>query len=221
MKKLNNKINISLSAAGLVMLALSNNALGEAGLSAAIGPVAAPVTANVNFEVNVAKIMLLRVGDWGDTANKISWNNGFNSGLTDPKINTAATKDDWDKTATANQITATDDETETDKAGDGALKVAAYSNIGSDLTLRAVAVEFLPVGGGALPVGGPTLSNITVTNTDGSISHPDFNDANGITLSPTAGVINLEDTWSYTYTPAANTAGGEYTASVVYTLATI
>lgn len=210
-------IKLAVMASSLVVVLSAGSALGEANLSHTTdGSKPANVTAKVNFKVKVPKVMILRVGDWGNTQNTVDWDYAFGiTGLADR----AATQDDWDKTGTPGATGASGD-TGAD-GSDGALQVAAFANTGSNVTLKATSTDFTATtGGGATQ---PHLSEISATNS-GDITHPtlvDSGDSAAVTLTATNGVVRATDTWTYTYTPTVAPVGGTYDASVVYTLASI
>ena len=218
MKKLNTPILVS----GLMLAALSGNTFGQAGISfGANGANPADVSANVNFKITIPKIMILRVGDWGNKNNTVAWTQAF--GITNFN-DRAANETHWTKTGTAGALsTATDDEAESDKAGDGILKVAAFGNVGSDLYLSANSTEFTATtGGGATQ---PSLVEITAAHAGGTagITHPTLVASGSSAAVPLAhinGVVRLEDTWAYNYAPTGGVVpvGGVYDGSVTYTL---
>lgn len=206
-----------------LLLAMTSAAFGEAGISYNASGAPADVTANVKFKINVPEIIILRVGDWGKTSNTntVTWDYNFGAGLTSPTANGAATSAHWTAitaTAPAAQDASSDDETETDKAGDGALKVAVFSNTG-DVRLKAETVtDFAAVSAG---YNKPSLSEISATSSN--ISHTALNGFAGgtVDLANAAGLVQKTDTWAYKYTPTVNPAAGTYNAEVKYTLANI
>lgn len=210
-------IKLTVIASTLALALGAGSAMGEANLSHTTdGSTPANVTAKVNFKVKVPKVMILRVGDWGNTQNTVNWDYAFGiTGLADR----AATQDDWDKTGTPGASGASGD-TGAD-GSDGALQVAAFANTGSNVTLKATSTDFTATtGGGATQ---PHLSEISAANT-GDIAHPTLqNDGDGtdVTLTAINGVVRATDTWTYKYTPAVAPVGGTYDASVVYTMASI
>lgn len=225
------KLNTSILASGLMLVALSGNTFGEAGISYNTAGKPADVTANVKFKITIPQIMILRVGDWADSVNTVEWKYAFgtNTNLTSPTENAGATEAQWNETVTAPLSTATDDEAASDKAGDGALKVAAFANTGANLNLVATTVsDFVST----TPVTGavqPHLSEITATNANSSIGHPLLvntaaaSSAAPVVLTAINGIVRATDTWTYTYTPLAGAipTGGEYNAEVSYTLTSL
>lgn len=215
------KLKLTLLVSSLALSMLSGNVLGEAGISYNSSGDPADVTAQVKFKITIPKIMILRVGDWAGSVNTVEWNYAFGTSLSDPSANVDATADHWNKTGSPSSLAATsDDESETDKAGDGILKVAAFGNTGADLSLSATSTDFTSTTASG---NQPHLSEITAANT-GNITHPTLVNSGqsaAVTLANANGVVREFDTWAYTYTPASVPAGGVYTASVVYTLATL
>lgn len=202
---------------------LSGTAFGEAGISTRMGGAPADVTANVRFQINVPEIIILRVGDWSNTVNTVVWNYAFGAGITNPTNNGDATNTHWDKiTASAPdaQNANSDNEGAADRATDGALRVAAFSNTGSVSLTAATVTDFAAISTG---LNKPSLSEISATGT-GSINHEPLNGFAGsgsVTLGHTGGIVRLTDTWQYTYTPTVNPAAGTYNAEVQYTLVNI
>lgn len=213
------KLKCSLLAAALASAMFATNVLAEAGISYSSTGKPADVTAQVNFKITIPQILILRVGDWESTVNTVEWNYAFGTTLADPSVNVDASVDHWDKTGSPSALAASaDDEAETDKAGDGVLRVAVFGNTGADLTLTANSTNFTP----ATP-SQPNLSEITAANT-GNVPHPILKDSglsDAQTLSNTNGIVREIDTWAYTYTPTNIPVGGTYNASVVYTLASL
>ncbi|QQZ28642.1 hypothetical protein HMY34_07685 [Thiothrix subterranea] len=211
----------SLLASSALLLALTGTAFGEAGISSKVGAAPDSVTANVNFKIKVPEIIILRVGDWGNTKNTLIWDYAFGSGIAETS-NTDATSAQWGKiTADAvdPQNANSDNESASDKAGDGILKVAAFSNTGDVRLTSAIVTDFTAVTAG---FNKPSLSEISATD-GGSIAHTALNGFTGgtVDLTNTAGLVKLTDAWQYTYTPTNNPAAGEYNAEVKYTLANI
>lgn len=213
----------SLLASSALLLALTGTAFGEAGISSKVGAAPDPVTANVKFKIKVPEIIILRVGDWGSTANTLIWDYAFGSGLTNPTSNADATSVQWDKITASTvdpQNANSDDESASDKAADGSLRVAVFSNNGNAHLTSAIVTDFAAVAAG---FNKPSLSEISATS-GGSIAHNALNGFAGsgtVDLTNAAGIVKLTDAWQYTYTPTNNPAAGEYNAEVKYTLANI
>lgn len=216
MKSLKNPLLVS----SALLLALSSSAFGEANMSFS-GPSGTPaaVNANVDFTINVPKILILRIGDWGATTNNPTWNYAFGghaslSGATPSYTGGNASQSDWDA------LTNTDPDAET-ATTDGTLQVAVFSNFGSvDLSISAVSAFT----GGTSGYNQPLLSEISATNAGGTtpISHADLDDftvGNTKNLPATAGIVKATDAWTYKYDPSVTPAAGTYGASVTYTLA--
>lgn len=229
---------LALASLGMVMaLGVSKVAVGEADISYTTGATPEAVQANVKFKVVVPKVMILRVGDWGATANEVSWAYTFGlSGIT-PGTLGDGTEAQWDLANGAAGVDAdADTEANGDKANPGTLNVWAFSNAGDDVTITAETVTaFARTNAGTTTIDAganqPQLSDITVT-TGGVIAHPasgsdNFADAASgttvATIADTNGIVSLKDTWKYTYTPPANTppVAGTYDAEVKYTMASI
>lgn len=211
----------TLLASSALLLIMTGTAFGEAGISYNASGAPADVTANVKFKINVPEIIILRVGDWGDSSNTVTWDYNFGAGLSSPAANSDAASTHWDKiiaNAVAAQDASSDDESAADKAGDGSLKVAIFSNTGN-VRLKAEAVtDFAAVASG---FNKPSLSEISATGT--TVAHTVLNGFAGgtVDLTNTAGLVKLTDAWKYAYTPTNNPAAGTYNAEVKYTLANI
>lgn len=207
MKKLNTPVLVS----GLLLAVLSGNTFGEAGISYSTTGKPAPVTANAKFKITIPQIMILRVGDWGDTVNTVEWNYAFGAGLSTAS-NATAIKTQWDATDTVATPTSTNNE----------LQVAAFGNVGIDLTLESEIVSDFDTDNdpATVPVGGqPLLSDVTAVGTAGGIDHPAW--GTDVSVGAINGVVRKTDTWTYTYAPTVVPVGGVYTAEVQYTLAAI
>ncbi len=98
-------------------------------------------------------------------------------------------------------------------AGPGAVNVEVISN-GGNITIT----ELNDGGGVGLIDGANNISyaQIITADTSGNISAPTLSDAGGNTSSiAPAGVTNLSDVWTYTYTnPATPPAAGTYGGSI-------
>lgn len=202
-------------------LGMSKVALSEAGLSYESDGVTKPqpVTADVNFRITVPKIMILRVGDWGATENEVAWIYKFGLAGTDTQ-NGDGLEDHWNKTGS---LSNQDANTDTDAADttDGTLKVMAFANLGTDVTLKATSTDFVSTTGAT--GNQPHLSEIVVDGAS-NIGHPvleDSGDSAAVTLTATDGVVRLTDDWKYTYKPDPSKppVAGIYTANVKYTMA--
>jgi len=78
------------------------------------------------------------------------------------------------------------------------------------------------VGGLGTGVGNISLSEITVTTTDGALNTPTLSDAGGNTSQPTlsgGSVTNRTAIWTYAYDNTTTPAGGTYDAEITYTAA--
>ena len=103
-------------------------------------------------------------------------------------------------------------------AGPGAVNVDVISNGGN------ITITELNDGGGAGLIDGAnniSYARIITADTSGNISAPTLSDAGGNTSSIiSAGVTNLSDVWTYTYSnPATPPVPGTYTGRVTYTAA--
>ncbi len=162
--------------------------------------------ADLKLKVVVPKIIILRVGDIGSKINEITWS----------AIGTTATDEVYNgsipPTTTSVPFAVSDDETDADKEVDGAVKVQVFGNAG-DVTLTSGATTDLSDGGSlSIPI-----TYFSASDT-GSLTHPGL--VNGsTTLNNTNNIVNLSDTWTYTYNynVANPPAAGEYTTIITYT----
>jgi hypothetical protein len=101
-------------------------------------------------------------------------------------------------------------------AGGGAVNVDLISN-GGNITIT----ESNDGGGTGLNSLSGSISYAQVNTTDGSIPAPILSDVGGNNVSIlSAGITNLSDVWTYTYTnPAAPPLPDTYTGQVTYTAA--
>jgi hypothetical protein len=214
------KLSAATSAVFLVSAMSYQTAHAEAGISVTTnGDTPAPVTANVKFKIVVPKVMILSVGDWGATANTVTWNYDFNGALS-ALSNADATSAQWNA-VTAGTIAASNADADDSGVSDGKLAVKVFGNVG-DLDLTATAIsDFDEIESGYAK---PALSEISAIATSGTVPHTNLDGFAGTgttELGASAGIVFKEDEWTYKYTPAAgNTpAGGTYDAEVQYTLA--
>jgi hypothetical protein len=167
------------------------------------GAGAVTATARVGLSVQVAKLILLRVGSTNSTVDTLSWTAtvGTGAGLTAPLTSGgASTNAPW--TGAAPTITPS--------ADPAALDVFAWTNAsGSTLTCST--------GAGWNNPGGPAFTDFTVTTGGSAPNHPGANLGCGATANLTANNL-YAGTWAYALggTPA-NWLAGTYTATVTYT----
>lgn len=203
---------------------LSGSAIGDAGISYdPNGGTPKPAQAQVEFKITIPRLMILRVGDWGGQVNTVEWNYAFGNLGTealDGKIGGArASEDQWKLANTSGTAGAMIANKEDEKPADGILDVAAFGNVGQDLTLFPTSKDFNVA---VADTAQPHLSEITAGGS--KIPHPKLADndvGEKVSLKHTKGIVSLQDKWQYTYTPGSTPVGGVYTATVVYTLAAL
>ena len=186
--------------AGACLSLLGTNALAEStyGYNAAGTGVAA--NARLNLVINVPKLILLRVGSSGATVDTLTWNSGL-TWATAPGTLTNGNNQptDWDGAAP------------TAATNPAAVSAFAWTNgsSGGSLTYDA----------NAFGVGGPTLSDITVTSASGLV-HPAPSPLAAASTGATVFAKNILATGSWSFalggTPVTWTAG-QYTSQITYT----
>ena len=219
-----------LSAAALSLGASLANADADIAVQAA-GTGGAEATANVDLRVVVPEILIFGVGAVGDTIAQVQWtidnaagvgtgDNQTYSGTPGPFVSPAP----FDSAATAAVTNGGTGSSATNNQA--SLPVFLFSNNGQDVTINTT------VAGGAAGAGtADALDNQTVAGTSipiaqflggdgGVITQPALNSAGSATASPTAGIVNLSDTWTYEYTPASIPTAGTYAARVTYVVST-
>ena len=162
-------------------------------------------TARLNFTVDVPRILYLRVGDAGALINTVT----FTAGL--PAAVGALPQNDAVYAGAPPVGVGTVTVADNNGASDGQVAVQLWTNNGTaNLTCT----------GAALTSGANTiaLNQITVTSTGaGTLAHPGANLGCTSAARGSAGVNNLNDTWTFAYAPAALPPAGSYTSTVTYT----
>lgn len=195
-----------LTAAAAVALSLSAGiALAESQYgynSAGTGTVTAQ--AKVTISVTVPKLILLRVGSANTTVDALNWTAawGIPAAPVTPSVTANNVNVDWDGTAPTLTTTAPSGTT---------LTAYAWTNNsgGGNVTFSAT----------AFAAGGPSLSNVTVTNGAGTaLAHPAAN--LGATPTPTTFAAGSIHTRQWTYALGGTPSGwqaGVYSTTVTYT----
>lgn len=212
-------------------LGVTSNVLADADIAVQPVGTATEATTNVDICVIVPEILIFGVGDVGDAIAKLSWtvasadgagvgNNQTYSGargaFTAPApfdtAVTAAVVSDGGPGSSATLATAN-------------LPVFLFSNNGTDVTITS-STSGGPTGGGTADaldnadVAGQTIPIADFTQADGgSISHPPLATGSTADTAHTGGIVNLADTWSYTYAPSTIPVAGTYEARITYTAA--
>ena len=219
---------------GLVSgLVLAVNANVHADADIAVQPVGTPTeaTTNVDICVVVPEILIFGVGDVGDAIAKLRWTVASADGTLTGN-NQTYSGDRGAFTAPAPFSTTVLAEVVSDggpgasAAGDTAnLPVFLFSNNGTDVTITtstsggatgggtADALDNVNVAGQTIPIGDFSQAD------GGSIIHPDLTTNSSDDTPHTNGIVNLADTWSYTYTPTTIPVAGTYEARITYTAA--
>ncbi|MEM1434957.1 MAG: hypothetical protein AAGG11_12930 [Pseudomonadota bacterium] len=220
-----------LSSAVAVSIA-STLALADADIAVQPAGTALQATANVDLSVVVPQILVFGVGASGDDIASVQWtvdnaagvaagNNQSYSGTAAPftapaPLSTAATA-----AVVANGGTGAS------AAGDQAdLPVFLFSNSGSDVTITT-SVSGGATGGGSInaldheSIAGATIPITSFTGGDGGvITQPTLSDSASAATAHSSGIVNLSDTWTYSFTPASIPAAGTYEARVTYVAST-
>jgi len=218
--------------ASVCLLSLSaGTALGDADI--AVQPSGTPLeaTANVDLSVVVPQILIFGVGANGDSIAQLQWtidnaagaavgNNQSYAGAAAPFAAPAP----FSTTATA-AVVANGGAGSSATGNQADLPVYVFSNSGSDVTITT-AVSGGATGGGTVDALDHQTLALTIpissfTGGDGGvISHPALTSTSSAVTAHTAGVVNLADTWTYSYTPASVPAAGTYEARVSYVAST-
>lgn len=190
----------------LAIAATAGAAYAESRISASAGAVPLSTSAQLNFEVQVPRILYLRVGDTGATINTVTFTVGLAAPLGSLPINNA------EYTATIppgiSGAVATDDDT---TGSDGAIPVQLWTNNGT--ANLGCTSPGLSGTSGTIP-----LSAITVTQT-GSLPHPGGSLDCTTTEVGATGVNSLEGAWTYAFAPTVMPPAGTYSTVVTYTAA--
>ncbi|ARU06816.1 hypothetical protein CCO03_11775 [Comamonas serinivorans] len=173
------------------------------------GTGAVNANARVRFQVNVPKLILLRVGADDTTVNTVAWDVRPNWVTAPGSLTSGATSSNTPWNGAAPTFTAAANPTNSN-----VLTAYAWTN-GSGATLTQATSTAMA------PTTGPTMTNITVTST-GALTHPG---ANLGTASPTSLAIGTAYTGTWTYgldtTNVASWPAGTYTATVTYTASSL
>jgi len=219
--------------AGVCLLSLSaGTAFGDADI--AVQPSGTPLeaTANVDLSVVVPQLLIFGVGAVGTSIAQLQWtvdnaasaaigNNQDYSGAAAPFTSPAP----FSTTATA-AVVANGGAGSSATGNQADLPVFLFSNSGSDVTITT-AVSGGATGGGTvdaldhqtLPATTIPISSFTGGDL-GVISHPALSTTSSAITAHTGGIVNLADTWTYSYTPASVPAAGTYEARVSYVAST-
>lgn len=221
------KNSIKKIIAAAVLVATPGFVLADADISVQPFGGTTEATANVDICIVVPEILIFGVGETGDTISKIRWEIATASGATTGNNQTYA--------GAAGAFTAPDPfstaVTSTVPVGGGAagtvsggptvtLPVFLFSN-GGDVTITAT-VGGGNIGGGAADVLESAAGNTPipiaeiVSGQAGNIIHPALATGTAATTVATDGVVNLDDEWTYTYTPVTIPAAGTYEARITY-----
>ncbi|MEM6708842.1 MAG: hypothetical protein AAF648_08665 [Pseudomonadota bacterium] len=220
---------LSITAAAAIA---STQAFADADIAVQPAGTGLAATANVDLRVVVPEILIFGVGAVGDAIAELQWtldnaaavaagNNQTYSGASAPFTAPAPLAN----TATA-AVVANGGTGATALGNQAELPVFLFSNAGTDVTITTT------VGGGATGAGTvDALDNSTVAGATIPIASFTGGDGGGIlqpALSSTAsaatanvgGIVNLTDTWTYSYSPASIPPAGTYQARVTYVAAT-
>lgn len=180
--------------AAAVMLALPLAANAESNVTTGTGTLNA--TARVNFSILIPRFIFLQVGTGSFlAANGTVDNIDFTPALTVIGDNSVVA-------ATAGS----------GNLGNGGVTVRIIGNAGN-VTLAATGPANLTSGANTIPW---TQISTAIT---GSATHPAINGASAA-FPATAGVVNINGSWVYTYLNNATPAAGTYTGQVLYTATT-
>lgn len=225
-----NRVAVFTSAAALSFT--SSVGLADADIAVQPTGTALQATANVDLSVVVPQILVFGVGAAGDDIASLRWtvdnaagvavgNNQSYGGAVAPFTAPAP----FSTTATAEVVT--NGGTGSSAAGNQAdLPVFLFSNSGSDVTITT-SVSGGATGGGSVnaldhqSIAGATIPITSFTAGDGGvITQPALSDTSSAATAHSSGIVNLADTWTYSYTPASIPASGTYEARVTYVAST-
>lgn len=223
------KSNLLKSSVIAVSMLAANSAWADADISVQPVGTAAEATANVDICVVIPEILIFGVGPVGDTVSKIKWTVGSADGYTDGNNQTYT---DGLPAFTAPAPFGTTPVADITDGGAGSsaagavatLPVFLFSNDGTDVTISST-VSGGNGGGGTADVlqstAGDTIPISDFTSGGASILHPAFESGGTQTADTpaTAGVVNLNDTWTYEYSPTAIPVAGTYEARITYVAA--
>jgi hypothetical protein len=218
--------------AGVCLLSLSaGTAFGDADI--AVQPSGTPLeaTANVDLSVVVPQLLIFGVGAVGDSVAQLQWtvDNAAGAAIGDNQSYSGAAAPftapaPFSTTATA-AVVANGGAGSSATGNQADLPVFLFSNSGSDVTITT-AVSGGATGGGTVDALDHQSLAITIpissfTGGDGGvISHPALSTTSSAITAHTGGIVNLADTWTYSYTPASVPAAGTYEARVSYVAST-
>ena len=217
---------------GAFLCAASVNSTADADIAVQPVGTALEATANVDLCVVVPQILVFGIGAGTDDVAKLRWtidnaagvvagNNQSYSGAAAPFTAPAP----FSVAATAEVVS--NGGTASSAAGNQAdLPVFLFSNSGADVTITT-SVSGGVTGGGTLnaldhqSIAGTTIPITSFTSGNaGSIVHPPLSNASSADTVHSDGIINLADTWTYSYTPASIPTAGTYEARVTYVAST-
>lgn len=180
--------------AAAVMLALPLAASAESNVTTGAGTISA--TARLNFSVLIPRFIFLQVG----TGTFLAANGTINDIDFTPALTVVGDGTPVAATAGSGNL------------GNGGVTVRIVGNAGN-VTLGATGPANLTSGGNSIP-----WTQISTAITGGA-THPTVNGANAA-FPATAGVVNINGTWVFTYLNNATPAAGTYTGQVLYTATT-
>lgn len=208
------------------------NSLADADIAVQPVGTALEATANVDLCVVVPQILVFGVGAGTDDVAKLRWtidnaagvatgNNQSYSGAAAPFTAPAP----FSAAATA-EVVANGGALASEAGNQANLPVFLFSNSGADVTITT-AISGGATGGGTVDaldhqsIAGTNIPISSFTAADGgSIIHPALTNASSAATAHTSGIVNLADTWTYSYTPATIPTAGTYEARVTYVAST-
>ena len=187
-------------------------------------------TVNVDLSVEVPQILIFGVGATGTTVAALEWTVDNAAGAPIGN-NTTYTGGVGPFTAPA-PLSTTADAAVASGGGTGAsatgnqatLPVFLFSNSGDDITITT-SVAGGATGGGTTNALDHTTDAVTIPISDftggdgGNISQPTLTNAASSTITAGGSVVNLNDAWTYSYTPSSTPTSGTYEARVTYVAA--
>ena len=223
--------NLAKVAGAGMLLAGSGLAVADADIGVQSTGTALQATANVDLCVEVPQLLIFGVGATGDNVAKLKWtmdnaagvgtgNNQTYSGAVGPFTSPAPMA--TSATASVESNGGTGASAATNQA---TLPVFLFSNSGSDVTITT-SVSGGATGGGTADALDHQTTAATIPISDftagdgGTISQPTLSSTSTSTVTAGGAIVNLADSWTYSYSPTVVPTAGTYEARVTYVAAT-
>lgn len=224
-----NRIGTLTSAVALAVA--SGLVLADADIAVQPAGTAMAATANVDLSVVVPQILVFGVGAAGDDIASLQWTvdnaggaaPGNNQSYAGPVPFTAPPPAGSSATAA---VLANGGIGSGASGNEATLPVFLFSNSDSDVSISTTVSGGSTGGGSVNALDNDTVTGATIPISDflagdgGQITQPPLDGTGAATTSPVGGVVNLTDTWTYTFSPTTSPAAGTYRARVTYAVST-